>query len=211
MYRNILLRYGETRRNGGPPNIVTKILEQFFADLRRLYATQDPKEELALSFMVYDEVEKKLRLVEMIATGTRKLDLNFDLPLGDGLGGAAFKQRRTLIYAYQTIRLTPGGDAYLAPRQGGGGFPYEVLLSSPVFHPRERDISRDRKGAFPDDTVGVISFGSTCPGSALLKLVDENESKGYQLFRWGMPQLIFEAIVDTLLKEVASPETMPSQ
>jgi len=195
MYRSVLLRYGGTRRAGGPANAITNILEVFLAALQQRHGAPDPAEELTVSLMVYDESERRLRLIDLVRTGSRPFDWNFSLPLGDGVGGAAFKQRRTLMYAYGQLRHLPGGDAYRGPDQGGDGFPYEVLLSTPVFHPRERDVALDRRGALPDDTVGVISFGSTSPGSGLLKLVDEADRRKF----WGVSQLVFEAILDVVL------------
>ncbi len=197
-FRNVLLRYGEKRRAGGPANRVTNILQIFLDDLQSRHRAPDPTEEVALSLMVYDEAQHRLRLVDIIQTGSRPIDWNFSLQLGDGVGGAAFKQRRTLMYAFRQLRELPGGDAYRGPEQGGDGFPYEVLLCTPVFHPRERDVALDRRGALPDDTIGVISFGSTSPASGLLKLVNEAERRKF----WGISQLVFEAILDALLSQV---------
>ncbi len=199
MYRDMLLRYGEQRRNDGPPNSVTAILKQFLRDLRRRYGSVDPNEQITLSLMAYDEDSRRLCFVDAVWTGTRAFDWDFSLELGDGVSGASFKQRKSLMFDYHAIVETLD-EAY----RRRDGTNYAALLATPVFHPRERDTALTRQGALPDDTIGVLTIGSTSPGTGLLKLIDETrsteEGRRFRKF-WGVSQLVFEAILATVRQE----------
>jgi len=204
MFREMLLRYRERRSAGQPNPKVSEILEGLLANIRNEFGSPDQQELLSVSLMTYDESVSSLVIVDMVSTARREIRWNFKLALGDGLGGAAFKQRRPLLYAVDAIHATLGGDAYLPPAAEERTDDYQVLASFPVFHPLSRRKMLGPRPPSPEETAGVISIGSTSSGSQLLKLAEPSSQQGdaakFQDL-WGFAQLVFQRIMDALLSQ----------
>jgi hypothetical protein len=204
MFRELLLRHRERRSAGQSDADVSGILEALLAAIRDDFGSSDPQELISVSLMTYDESVRSLVIVDMVSTGSREIRWDFKLAFGDGLGGAAFKQRRPLPYAVDAIHATPGGDAYLPPATEERIDDYQVLASFPVFHPLSKRKMLGPRPPSPEETVGVISIGSTSSGSRLLKLAEpssqERDAAKFEDLS-GFAQLVFERIKDALLSQ----------
>jgi hypothetical protein len=204
MFREMLLRHRQRRSAGQSVPGVSGILQDFLAAIRKDFGSADPNELMSVSLMTYDETVSSLVMVDMVSTESREIRWDFKLAFGDGLGGAAFKQRRPLLYAVDAIYATPGGDAYLPLAAEQRIDDYQVIASFPVFHRLSARKMVGPRPPAPEETAGVISIGSTSPGSQLLKLAepaspDSDPGKFEDL--WGIAQLVFQRLVNALLSE----------
>ena len=215
MYRELMLRHRKCRIAGQPDAGVSGILEGLLAAIHDDFGSPDPHEMISVSLMTYDEKASSLVMIEMVNNGSRVVPWDFKLAFGDGLGGAAFKQRRPLLYAMDAIYSTPGGDAYLPSAATERNEGYQALASFPVFHSVSARKMLGARPPSPEETAAVINIGSTSPGSKLLKLAEPSTHPGdtakFQDL-WGFSQLVFQLIVDTaLLKPTASPPNSSEQ
>jgi hypothetical protein len=94
------------------------------------------------------------------------LPSNFEVPLGSGISGAAFQQRRMVPWGKSWARDSlvkpvphPQGDAAENVELNG-------VVSVPFYHPNVQDDRRPPPWA----TIGVVSFGSASEGARIATL-----------------------------------------
>lgn len=169
-------------RLAGQPSAACAALR---AELQRLlgifgerFASEVREERLGIGLMAYDAAERALVLADGAYNWQREPDLTFSIPFGEGLAGAAFKQRRVLLYARPELQRTRGGRAYLYDGdQASARTRYQALVCVPLVHPaRELGDEIDAR-----EVVGALSFGSDSPSSGLLTLLDLQREESDEL------------------------------
>lgn len=156
----------------------------------RAAATEADNEAQRVFRLLADEFEKRLawggggeyRSVELFVYDTRLVALRpvarrsslplhedwrkFQVPLGDGIAGAAFQRRSIVPWAEQsngTIFIKPIPDPTLAVA-------LRTILAVPIYHYRVQD----ERQPSPSGTIGVISFGSSSPASKISTLLNRS-------------------------------------
>jgi predicted phosphodiesterase len=150
-----------------------KIALGLFADLCRkldqTLAWGGPDEKRSMELFVFDPASLVLRPAlshrSWINTPMR---WDFEIPLGAGIAGAAFQQRRIVPW-----RKGTGNPAFIAP------VPYphtddeavtemRAMLAVPVYHPTQLNAGRPLAGS----AIGVLSFGSDAAASKFTGLLN---------------------------------------
>jgi hypothetical protein len=134
--------------------------------LEMLLGSQELDERRAVELFVYDGKRLALRPVLSRRDGQpATIPLRFEIPLGDGLAGAAFQQRLTLPWA-QNADILP----FIAPVPYPGEPPnqFRTMLAVPVYHPAEQDEPRPS----PWSAICVVSFGSSSLASKIPALLN---------------------------------------
>lgn len=201
MYQMNLRDYSDMRRIGDDSRIVKKCRAQFQAlydGLFDKYRSPDPKEKFTVTLMAYDPQAKDLYIVDGVRSWDAPLSWDFRLPLGHGLGGAAFKQRRSIIDWVAPGTNGSAGAYLLDIAESTAATPYRVMMSIPIFHEKYRDATDPP----PDAVVGVITIGSDSPGSKLMELSSSPSQKEdvRQL------RIVAQTFVEQLLKAYLEPK-----
>lgn len=131
---------------------------------------------LSLALFVYDEASKNLRLVleHPPHSGRRK---GFEIPLGEGVVGAAMKRRAVVSYIDPGLSGNLDDAAYLYDPDDGAETPprWKYLVAFPVFGlpgsaAEFADEASLDSGWSPSATVGILTLASMAPDSGLVRL-----------------------------------------
>jgi 3',5'-cyclic AMP phosphodiesterase CpdA len=122
-------------------------------------------EQWLVALFVYDAQRLALYPVLSHLSWTAGPMGHFEIPLGDGVVGAAFQQRRLLPWGQwadeSLIEPVPrpavAGETPVRPRN---------LVAVPIYHPDRQDDRRPPPWA----TIGALSFGSSLKGSPISEL-----------------------------------------
>jgi len=130
----------------------------------------DKNKRFDVSFMTYDDIEKRLAIVYGIRDGRPFPEIysSFRLPIGMGTAGNCYKTGKHIHYTTPPIYET-GPVQYLS----GGEVEHGVLLSVPIDHPEYRQAVRGRSQSSSVrrwQLVGVFNIGCEDKGSPLLDL-----------------------------------------
>jgi hypothetical protein len=147
-------------------------------------------EALVMNIMVFDPASKKFVVVAAnFPADDERWDVKLDY--GDGIAGRTYKMNRVTLFKKPAAlkNKTPfyyvpaGGEAVEAD---GSNVPVEVLLSLPLWHPKQ-----------PGSIFGVLNIESRDPSSKLLDIQDDNVTTK---FRQAVSKACFEAVNDLFLK-----------
>ena len=192
--------------SGEDPDSVDSVrhaMTLFLEALKQMFrARSASNEKLSLSLRVYDSTDQHLSMFEQVRTWDA--DPTWArVPLGAGVAGAAFKQRRAMGHTAPSLLTTGAGDSYLYtdPEAEANEPVYQVLMSVPFFHPTAATIGHPG----PRQAVGVMSLGSDSPGSGLIELLDpavedrqdhvaELRAMGQALFEMAMNAIVPDSI-----------------
>jgi hypothetical protein len=158
--------------------LATPSPSQFALNLQRRFAEldqrlrgrySDEQGDFEVSLVTYDEALRRLVVVDGLVNGETAgpSALDFFLPFGFGLAGAAYKQGR--VYTYVRLPESFGSrdlEFYL-PLSGGR---HQVLGAFPISHPDYHDglgIERSRQ------CVGLVDIGTTSNGKLLRQIFED--------------------------------------
>jgi len=126
---------------------------------------QSTDETISIVFFLYDESTQTLKPVAEGFAGPEPHTGMFDVPLAEGVTGAAFKSRRTQFYLSPRL---PGGTrdgAYLYRPEGQVEHNFGALIALPVAHPlclaRRNRTLVDEEAYPPQETLGVVTIASS--------------------------------------------------
>jgi predicted phosphodiesterase len=170
-WRKDLLQMGERIASG---KLITadreaqKRFESLYQTLDKLLS--EGSEKRVTAFFVYDR--SKLALVPVLihqSWSNTPLPSDFTIPLGDGIAGAAFQQRRIIIWADETRETSPFIRPVLYPNESDEeDTRLRAHLAVPVYHPEVQDDARPS----PWSVIGVVSFGSSSMASHIPSMLD---------------------------------------
>jgi hypothetical protein len=122
------------------------------------------KEGFEVSMMVFDDVKRRLVVVEGAIDGSEPAPKmwDFSLPFGLGLAGACFKEGERAFLYVRPDEQSPGPELYI-PRNDDDI--HDVLLALPIDHPQFAKYltMKGLKGEKPErarQCIGVINIGS---------------------------------------------------
>jgi hypothetical protein len=189
MYQRLLIGYCAQRLEhpGGPEaRAIGELGRALLVALDKKLGSPHAAGGFSVALMAFDPDERRLRIVDGWQTGGHEPDWDLRVPIGRGISGSAFKQRRPLFdHVLPPHRpegtFLPNPDR-IADLEDGGPFlvtkhrtPYRAILALPVYHP---SVSNERQPA-PDSVVGVVVAGATTAGSQLAGLADlDDEALG---------------------------------
>lgn len=160
-WQDSLLQMGKRVACGKPAEADRKAEEVFdilCEALEKLLRWGDYDEKRILALFVYDR--HKLALWPVLSRqswSTERVPTNFEIPLGEGIAGAAFQQRRIVPWTE-----TSAGSPFIKPvdyPQGaeGAAIRMRAHLAVPVYHASVQDEPRPS----PWSAIGVVSFSSS--------------------------------------------------
>lgn len=138
--------------------------------MKRFSSTVNPHEQLSAFLMVYDEDSVCLRPVfKCLSTGSLP-EGSYEVPLGGGVAGAAFLQRRILTWnndpkSQSLIKAVPASP--LGPKH---------VLALPIYHQQKNLSGELRLDTRPGATIGVVTLGSDGIASAITECAGEDET-----------------------------------
>jgi hypothetical protein len=124
----------------------------------RFSSELDPDEDLAAFLMVYDSAN--LRLQPVLTQPATMPGGPYVVPLGGGVVGAAFLQRRVLAWGDD-----PDSDSLIRPIPPG--LTASRVLALPIYHWRQNDAGEIQLDIDPGAVIGVITFGSDAVASRI--------------------------------------------
>jgi predicted phosphodiesterase len=139
--------------------------------------------DLDLAVFAYDRTTQSLRQVLAFPTVTGADGAPLDVPLGEGIVGAAFKRSEVVIYIDPSLTGSTDDAAYLynqADEAGRAKPKWRFVVAFPVF--ALEDGIQSLAGASFDDwdpqsTVGVLTIASTASDSGLLSLTEGEDKR----------------------------------
>jgi predicted phosphodiesterase len=136
--------------------------------LETLLGEGSQHEKRTTALFVYDRSRLALIPVLSYQSGLgAPLPTDFPIPLGDGIAGAAFQQRRCIMWAAENPEISP----FIHPHHtesAEDGTKLVAHLAIPVYHPSAQDEARPS----PWSAIGVVSFGSSSMASRIPPLCD---------------------------------------
>jgi predicted MPP superfamily phosphohydrolase len=128
----------------------------YFAQLldalsQRFCSEINPSEQLASFLMSYDS--SHLRLQPVLAQPDSLLEGDYAVPLGGGVAGAAFLQRRVMTWG-----ADPESDSLIKPIPAG--LPAHHILALPIYHWRKDAAGNIQLDTDPGAVIAVVTLGS---------------------------------------------------
>ena len=166
-YQQMLLDYRGLRMEDSQIEKVVncqKLFTQLFDELFQRYKSVGQNEVFTISLMTYSTEKRRLLIVDEQCNGAEPTSWDFQLGVGEGMAGAAFKQRRVLVASSRR------GNYLYSPNIPQTDTSYHAMISAPVYHPA---ICEDLRPSVAG-VIGVINIGSTAPGSGILRLAPES-------------------------------------
>jgi hypothetical protein len=176
--REALLRLADRRHSNPAANEPDQAASDAFDALKESMvsrlASRRAQERLIVALFVYDTNRLALIPVLVHRSWSRNQWPEFMVPLGAGIAGAAFLQRRAVVwsrgYAHESL-IQPVPHPH-----GKDEDPVllEEVVAQPIYHERFQDEQRPPPWA----TIGVVVVGSDSPASRVRKLMfDDTEAK----------------------------------
>jgi len=156
-----------------PPEILEKCREIFVrlaVDLMKRFASKiTPYEKLAAFLMVYDRSSLCLRPVLTHVSSGDLPEGSYELPLGEGVAGAAFLRRRIVTWLDD-----PASGSLIKP-------PFDNLnsrwvLALPIFYQECNKAGEPVSQTLPGALIGVITLGSDEISSRISECYPEDET-----------------------------------
>ena len=149
----------------------------FRTALEKQFSKGRKSESRSVELWTYDAETLTLRPVLSYRSWSQKpWPLAFKIPLGDGIAGAAFQQRRFVPWGRN---LAPGSliePSPSVPPEGEAKVDMEYMVGIPLYHPEVPDPPRPPPWA----TIGVVSFSSSSTGSRLAGLTGAHPDPAMQ-------------------------------
>jgi hypothetical protein len=132
-------------------------------------------EKWTIALFIYDSEELALRpVLSRHSWSAEQLPRSFTMPYGDGVGGAAFQQRRIVAWSEQPVAGNPARSAralitpvtYPPPTEGAINM--VNVLALPVYHSGNED---DRQPS-PWTAIGVVTISSSSYASPIRGMGD---------------------------------------
>ncbi|MEA2884477.1 MAG: hypothetical protein QOH32_3733 [Bradyrhizobium sp.] len=191
----------------GRPPAIRKQCQDIFENLAEVlidrFRTKNPDERHTAFLMVYDRENLSLRPVLTYVSAGSLPPGSYELPLGEGLAGAAFLGRRILAWVDD-----PGSDSLIRPQPDN--LNSKRVLALPIFYQEEVTVEGGAK-EFRSDTrpgalIGVVTFGSNNIASRILECQAENKAGGEKgrVAQKLAQSSVFE-ILNALFRKPASP------
>jgi 3',5'-cyclic AMP phosphodiesterase CpdA len=137
--------------------------------LGSLFGRMKGNEKRSTEFFVYDTSALALRPVLSHRTWTnRPMRPDFIIPLGCGVAGVAFQQRRIIPWADALVPSPFVKPLPYVPASGEPPAEIRTMLAIPIFHPSQLEVLRPP----PWTCIGVVSFGSSLEASEIPKLLE---------------------------------------
>jgi predicted phosphodiesterase len=191
---------------GGPPGI-QKQCEDIFANLAaqliQRFRSKNPQERQIAFLMVYDRKNLSLRPVLTYVSSGSLPSGSYDLPLGEGLAGAAFLGRRILTWVDD-----PTSGSLIKPQPDH--LNSKRVLALPIFYQEEERVegggTEVRMETRPGAVIGVVTFGSNNIASRILECHGEDKvaTKNGRIAQQLAQSSVFE-ILNVLFRKPASP------
>jgi 3',5'-cyclic AMP phosphodiesterase CpdA len=199
--RRLLLELGQRIAAGEADAADRKAIDTF--DLLRTaieeqFGTGRKREHHSVELWAYDA--EQIALVPVLSHrswSSKPWPLSFVIPLGDGVAGAAFQQRRIIPWGSGVgpdSLIEPVDDV---PRPDERRVVMKHILAIPLYHPTMADHERPPPWA----TIGVLSFGSSSDASRLADLGGQHPDRAVwekALGAWTFAQGLLAAIVEAL-------------
>jgi len=191
-----------------PLDVAIELFDDLYHKLDQLLSWGGRDEKRSVELFVFDPARLVLCPVlshrSWISTPIRS---EFEIPLGAGIAGAAFQQRRIVPWGKGT-----GNPAFVAPvayPQADGEEVTEMrtMLAVPVYHQTQQNAARP----IPGSAIGVVSFGSDSTGSKIAGLLDRTltEDDGRRLNDVRSAAQSFTNIILYLLTHGTVPKEAP--
>ncbi len=192
--REMLLGAARDPRSWPQPSL--KAFDELANALGTVFASGVAREKRIVEFMVYDSAGVSLRPVLTRRSWTEKpVKYDYQVPLGRGLAGAAFQQRRDMPWAKSHTH-----SPFIKP------YPYEgeddedrvelkSILAMPIFHIKQASLKRPP----PWSCLGVVLFGSSLEARAILGII-QKKKKSMEALRGARG--LAHAVVDSLVKDL---------
>jgi hypothetical protein len=172
-WRKDLLQMGRRIASGNSTTAdreAQKHFESLYQTLDMLLSEGSQQEKRVTALFVYDR--SQLALVPVLihqSWSNSPLPSDFTIPLGGGIAGAAFQQRRTIMWAAETPETSPFIHPVPYPNENDEDNTKLVAhLAVPTYHPSVQDDARPS----PWSVIGVVSFGSSSMASHIPSMLD---------------------------------------
>ncbi|HEY4987531.1 MAG TPA: metallophosphoesterase [Bradyrhizobium sp.] len=161
VYRQLLARI----LSGSCPDEVIRECQLHFEELarnlmERFHSGIDSHERQTAFLMLYDSEDLCLRPALRYSNGTIPAG-SYQVPLGGGVAGAAFLQRKIIAW-----KNDPNSKSLIKPASSGALNSHWVL-ALPVFHEGGPDGSGDELDTQPGAVIGVVTLGSNNAASRI--------------------------------------------
>lgn len=141
-----------------------------------------PDEEFEIAVFVYDSERHALRQLDLRnLNGNDKPVKELEVPIGEGVVGAAFKKSDFVMYVDPKVSGTGDDAAYLYQSdEQWVESKWKFVAAFPIFALKSaQDTIKEVPPYYtwgPQTTIGVITLASTAPDSGLLKLMEESSN-----------------------------------
>ncbi len=132
-------------------------------------------EKWVIAIFIYDSAQHVLRPVLSRRSWTPEgLPIDFQVPFGDGLSGAAFQQRRIIAWSTDSMASRPPHTARSLikpvphPAPADGSIEMVNVLALPVYHSDTEDLRRPPPWA----AIGVVTISSSSYASPIVGMDD---------------------------------------
>ena len=207
--RKILLKYGHRFHSGRPvpgDDAVFEWFRKLVDGLDKMLSAETRDELRTVTFFVYDGERRPLSLRPVVSWkswSSEPIRADFAIPLGDGIAGAAFQQRRPVAWANMRTQSPLIMPIPYLPGEEDGRYDEQATICVPVYHDKMQDEERPSPWA----AIGVIAYGSTSLASKIPPMCNRVLSKDHKellndVRAWA--QTFTNAIVDRLAKPVDS-------
>jgi hypothetical protein len=172
-WRRTLLSMGRRIASGSPIPADTEAQKSFGIlreTLETLLGEGSQHEKRTTTLFVYDrDCLALIPVLSHLSCSSAPLPTDFVIPLGDGIAGAAFQQRRCIMWAAENPELSPFIRPVPYPSESAGDDTKLVAhLAIPVYHHSVQDEARPS----PWSVIGVVSFGSSSMASQIPPMCD---------------------------------------
>jgi predicted phosphodiesterase len=160
---------------GSVPGAVVGECQTIFGEMsrelmKRFRSNVNPQEQLSVFLMIYDEDQLCLRPVfQQVSKGTLRKG-SYDVPLGGGVAGAAFLQRRILAWDDD-----PNSQSLIRPVPAVAVAPKHVL-ALPIYYQGKDPSGELRLETRPGAIIGVVTLGSDGIASGIIECAGEDET-----------------------------------
>jgi hypothetical protein len=185
--RNHLLEYGQKRRNNSLDSLggkIARLFKDMHEEIYGKYRSKAPEEMFQTTLMIYDQAERKLKVVDGLENvgEMNRRGWDFWLPFGFGLAGACFRAGVIACYSRNLDQHIPEIPEHYVEVPD---FPPHIyLLALPLAHPQfDPALVDNSKLERCRQLIGVLTIGSTYAASHLLEICQQPlpEDKGNEL------------------------------
>ena len=167
-----------------------------------------PEEDaLEVAIFAYDDCKQQLKLVQSYPGSDAAESLPLEIPLSEGVVGAAFKRTAVVCYVDPGLSGSRDDAAYLYERAPDGQWKapkWKYVVAFPIFADPDRfdPDGTALESWSPAATVGVLTISSACPASGLGRLA-EGVAAGDLANGWGGQSRPAQSAPTPALDEVA--------